>query len=205
MTRRCRPSKKLSLAISGWLMGGDEALDNLGVSASLVKVRALVRQYLVTTRKPDRDAILSQLTSQEGATNQYIAAIIAHMKPPMATDLVAAAGRRMLAIRQQCSVCRRRSQPSRRTAKSPRIPTSECARKKMTPALLKGVPSTEHRPLPKGEPPPAQPEPKIGKEQAQPRGRRTADGYSRIVQTQREHGQFRGSAGRLLGAVAARI
>src|SRR6476620_7672785 len=71
-------------------MGGEEAVDNLGVSASLVKVRELVGKYLVATRTPDRDAILSQLRSQEGATNQYIAAIIAHMKPPVETQLIAA-------------------------------------------------------------------------------------------------------------------
>jgi hypothetical protein len=38
------PEQKVSLAISGWLMGSGAAIDNLGVSSSLVKVRDLVRQ-----------------------------------------------------------------------------------------------------------------------------------------------------------------
>jgi predicted esterase len=84
--------QKLSLAISGWLLGSGAAIDNLGVSLSLVKVRDLVRQYLVTTRKPERDILLTQLTSLEGATNKYIAAIIAHMKPPVPTEIVALPG-----------------------------------------------------------------------------------------------------------------
>jgi pimeloyl-ACP methyl ester carboxylesterase len=80
--------QKMSLAISGWLLGSGAAIDNLGVSLSLVKVRDLVRQYMVTTRQPERDNILSQLTSQEAATNNYIAAILAHMKPPVETAVL---------------------------------------------------------------------------------------------------------------------
>src|SRR5262245_665681 len=81
--------QKLSLAISGWLLGSGAAIDNLAVSLSLVKVRDLVRQYMVTTRQPERDNILSLLTSQEAATNNYIAAILAHMKPPVETAVLA--------------------------------------------------------------------------------------------------------------------
>jgi predicted esterase len=81
--------QKLSLAISGWLLGSGAAIDNLAVSVSLVKVRDLVRQYMVTTRQPERDNILSLLTSQEAATNNYIAAILAHMKPPVETAVLA--------------------------------------------------------------------------------------------------------------------
>src|SRR4029453_14875070 len=77
--------QKLSLAISGWLLGSGAAIDNLAVSVSLVKVRDLVRQYMVTTRQPERDNIISMLTPQEAATNNYTAAILAHMKPPVET------------------------------------------------------------------------------------------------------------------------
>jgi predicted esterase len=75
--------QKLSLAISGWLLGNGSGLDNVAVSKSLVEVRDMVRQYLASTRKPERDNILTQLESQEGATPAYIAKLIAHMKPPL--------------------------------------------------------------------------------------------------------------------------
>ena len=71
--------QKVSLAISGWLLGSGAAIDNLGVSTSLVKVRELVRQYMVTTRDPERKNIISELESQEGASHAYIAAILAHI------------------------------------------------------------------------------------------------------------------------------
>jgi predicted esterase len=74
---------KVSLAISGWLLGSGAAVENLAVSQSLVKIRKLVQQYLVSTRQPDRDDLLAQLTSLEGATPDYLAKIIGHMRPPL--------------------------------------------------------------------------------------------------------------------------
>ena len=53
------PENKLSLAISGWLLGKDAGLDNLVVSKSLVEVRDLVRQYLRSGRQAERAAILA--------------------------------------------------------------------------------------------------------------------------------------------------
>lgn len=76
-------SQKLSLAISGWLMGAGAGVDNLQVSRSLVEVRELVRRYLVSSRQAERDEVLSQLTSLEGATPEYVSKILAHMKPPL--------------------------------------------------------------------------------------------------------------------------
>jgi predicted esterase len=75
--------QKLSLAISGWLLGRDSGLDNLLVSKSLVQVRELVRQYLRSKLAAERAAILSQMSSLEGATPEYIAKIVAHMRPPL--------------------------------------------------------------------------------------------------------------------------
>ncbi len=75
--------QKLSLAISGWLLGKDAGLDNLLVSKSLVQVRELVRQYLRSKLAAERAAILSQMSSLEGATPEYIAKLIANMRPPL--------------------------------------------------------------------------------------------------------------------------
>src|SRR5206468_5058230 len=56
--------QKLSLAISGWLMGSGAAIDNLETSIALVKLRDLARQYLLATRQADRANILAQLPSE---------------------------------------------------------------------------------------------------------------------------------------------
>jgi len=79
--------QKLSLAISGWLLGSGSGIDNLAVSRSLYEVRNLVRDYLRSDRKPARDAILGQLTSLEGSTPANIARLLAHMKPAIETPI----------------------------------------------------------------------------------------------------------------------
>jgi predicted esterase len=84
------PEGKVGLAISGWLLGSGAAVETLSVSQSLVKIREVVRQYLVTTLKPDRDELLSRLDSLEGATPANIAALIAHMRPPLEPATLAA-------------------------------------------------------------------------------------------------------------------
>lgn len=79
------PEQKLSWAISGWLLGSGSALENFGTSISLVQVRTLVQRYLVTTRQPERDLILAEMSSLAGATPANIAKLVAHMKPPLPT------------------------------------------------------------------------------------------------------------------------
>lgn len=77
--------QKLSLAISGWLLGSGNGIDNLAVTLSLGQVRNLVREFLLAKRKPEQDAALAKINSLEGSTPEYVAKIIAHMKPPLAT------------------------------------------------------------------------------------------------------------------------
>ncbi|MFV2065626.1 MAG: peptidase [Pirellulales bacterium] len=75
--------QKLAIAISGWLVGSNQAIENLPVVLSLFEVRNAVRDYL---RQPDqqrRSQILSSLRSQEGATPAQVARLLAHMKPPL--------------------------------------------------------------------------------------------------------------------------
>jgi acetyl esterase/lipase len=86
------PEQKLSLAISGWLLGSGAGSENLATSVSLVKVRDQVQKYLAANRKPDLENILANLTSLEGATPPNISALIAHMKPPLETTIAAAPG-----------------------------------------------------------------------------------------------------------------
>jgi predicted esterase len=77
---------KLALAISGWLIGPDAALENLAVAASLYDTRNMIREYLNATLAHERDAILQQLDAQEGGAPQHLAKLLAHMKPPIETE-----------------------------------------------------------------------------------------------------------------------
>jgi pimeloyl-ACP methyl ester carboxylesterase len=74
--------QKLSLAISGWLLGSGAGLDNLSVSKSLVEVRRLVRIYLNSKALGERHEVLQQLKELEGSTPERISRLIANMKPP---------------------------------------------------------------------------------------------------------------------------
>ncbi len=74
---------KLSLAVSGWLLGNNHASTNLAVSLSLAEVRGLVRQYLRETVGGRRNSILKTLHSMEGSTCEMVARLVDHMKPPI--------------------------------------------------------------------------------------------------------------------------
>ncbi len=75
------PAEKLSLAISGWLMGTNAADVKLPVTLSLYRVRGLVKQYLNEPVKVNRLEIMEKLLAEEGATPEKVAALLAHMKP----------------------------------------------------------------------------------------------------------------------------
>jgi pimeloyl-ACP methyl ester carboxylesterase len=75
--------QKISLALSGWLLGPGAATDNLSVSLSLAEIRDLAKQYLQTSESVVRQEILDKLISKEGATPANMAKLLAHMKPPL--------------------------------------------------------------------------------------------------------------------------
>ncbi len=76
------PTEKLALAISGWLVGSNNASDNLPVALSMVRIRNLLVDYFNESTKVNRDVLLEEILTQEGAVPETIATIIAHMKPP---------------------------------------------------------------------------------------------------------------------------
>ncbi len=76
------PEEKISLAVSGWLLGSDTATVKLPVATSVWRVRDLVRQYLNEPIKMKRSQILGYLRAEEGATPKLVAALLAHIKPP---------------------------------------------------------------------------------------------------------------------------
>lgn len=76
------PEEKSALAITGWLLGPEEAKRDLLVGVSLVKIREAVIRYLREATVADRQPILDTILSMEGASVDQIAKLIARMKPP---------------------------------------------------------------------------------------------------------------------------
>ena len=74
-------SEKVSLAISGWMLGTNNASRNFAVTSSLPPVRELVREYLSTADRARRGEIIGELASYEGGAPQYVAPLISQMLP----------------------------------------------------------------------------------------------------------------------------
>lgn len=72
-----------AIALSGWLLGPDQALDNLPLALSLVAVRDLVVEYL---REPDpgvRESLLLSIRDAQGATVERVAELLKRIEPPL--------------------------------------------------------------------------------------------------------------------------
>ena len=80
------PENKLALAISGWLLGAGEAIEDLPRALSMVELRNLVRHYLQETDQVRRDADLKKIMASEAVTPKFIAGLAAHMTPPIETE-----------------------------------------------------------------------------------------------------------------------
>lgn len=80
------PEAKVALAISGWLIGANDATDNLQTALSLAETRNVIRSYLAAHRPIDRNPLLESLGSQQAASPKYVALLLSHMKPPVATE-----------------------------------------------------------------------------------------------------------------------
>lgn len=77
------PNENLvAYGIGGWLLGPGAGIDNFAVAKSLIRVRDLVKEYLNVPAGPRREQILRELQSEEGAQPQYLARLLATMKPP---------------------------------------------------------------------------------------------------------------------------
>ena len=74
---------RLSLAVSGWLLGSGQGIQNLTVAISLVKVRDKVREYLATSDAARREEILRELSNLEGAAAEYVDRMLPLIKPPL--------------------------------------------------------------------------------------------------------------------------
>jgi len=76
------PGDRLSLAISGWLVGNNDAIENLSVALAMYEVRELVRQYLNEPLDLNRHQLFKKFPSQDAASPKTVAKLITHMKPP---------------------------------------------------------------------------------------------------------------------------
>ncbi|MEX0614134.1 MAG: peptidase, partial [Pirellulales bacterium] len=77
------PDQKVALAISGWLVGANQATDNFQVAVSLAVIRDNVRQYLREPLAEMRVTLASNLHDMEGATVERVAQMLKLMKPPL--------------------------------------------------------------------------------------------------------------------------
>ena len=74
---------KVSLAISGWLLGADAATEKLGTAISAYKVRGMIREYLNEPTAPLREKTFTYIRQESGASPSMVAELLAHMKPPV--------------------------------------------------------------------------------------------------------------------------
>jgi len=74
--------QKVALAITGWILGRDNASQKLSLGVSLVEVRKAVRSYLSETMAHKRIELLESVRSMEGASVERVAQLLAHMIPP---------------------------------------------------------------------------------------------------------------------------
>jgi pimeloyl-ACP methyl ester carboxylesterase len=79
------PEEILALALSGWTVGSNTAVQELPVALSLYQVRDLVRRYLLVATHAERRAILEEMRAQEGATCLFVSEMLDLMRPPLET------------------------------------------------------------------------------------------------------------------------
>ncbi|MFO0788686.1 MAG: peptidase [Pirellulales bacterium] len=79
-----KPDQKVALAVSGWLVGANQATDNFQTAVSLAHGRDLILAFLREPLAPNRAKLLSNLHDVEGASIERIAQMLKLMKPPLA-------------------------------------------------------------------------------------------------------------------------
>jgi predicted esterase len=86
----------VALAVTGWLRM--PPVDNLKVALSAVRVRDLLRRYLVETATTGREELLRRLRNEEATSAETIAAIAAAMRPPIDPPVSLAPGLHELTV-----------------------------------------------------------------------------------------------------------
>jgi len=73
--------EKLALAVSGWLVGENQAVTSLPTALSMFKTRENVRHYLTSGTPSEREKALQTIESEETGTLEDIVKILPMMKP----------------------------------------------------------------------------------------------------------------------------
>jgi hypothetical protein len=90
--------QKVALAISGWLVGANQATDNFQLAVTLAHVRDLVLQFLREPGVERRIPLATELLDTEAASVERVAQILKLMKPPLAVPKDAERGPRMFEL-----------------------------------------------------------------------------------------------------------
>jgi pimeloyl-ACP methyl ester carboxylesterase len=78
-----KPDQKAALAISGWLVGSNQATDNFQTAVSLAHVRDMIIAYLREPLAQNRAKTASEIHDIEGASIERVAQMLKLMKPPL--------------------------------------------------------------------------------------------------------------------------
>ena len=78
-----RSNKKSALAVSGWLVGANQATDNFQTAVSLAHARDTILEYLREPLAQNRSKMAADLHDMEGASIDRVAQILKLMKPPL--------------------------------------------------------------------------------------------------------------------------
>ena len=80
--------QKLALAMSGWLLGSNNAIENMAIVESLYPVKSLALEYLADeTSVTRKEAILAELAKLETGSPIYIDSLLKESNPVAAEDL----------------------------------------------------------------------------------------------------------------------
>jgi pimeloyl-ACP methyl ester carboxylesterase len=75
--------QKVALAVSGWLVGANQATDNFQTAISLAHARDTIRAYLREPLAQNRSKLAADVHDMEGASIERVAQILKLMKPPL--------------------------------------------------------------------------------------------------------------------------
>ncbi len=78
-----KPEQKVALAISGWLVGSNQATDHFQTAVSLAHARETILAYLREPLAQNRAKLVSEVQDMEGASIERIAQMLKLMKPPL--------------------------------------------------------------------------------------------------------------------------
>ena len=79
--------ERLALAVSGWLVGKDNANRQRAIAISLLRIREHILRYLREENDLTRSMLVSDWQSEAGATVPLVTALLSHMPPPFSDKL----------------------------------------------------------------------------------------------------------------------